>query len=150
MDLDPNLGTDIHPKKMSTVAIFDPSSGRDLNITIGFGIRIRVCAVNRPLTPTYLADVDQLRVLPGRRAVCRKDGGSVAIGIVVDDVDGVLQGVGLHAAQDGAEYLLRVTLHVRLKTTDTQHGIHCTVVAIEWTEIMFTKWYKYQFHSLCL
>ena len=74
------------------------------------------------LDQTYLADVDQLRVLPGRCAVCREDGGSVAIGIAVDDVDCVLQGVGLHAAQDGAEYLLRVTLHVRLKTWDKQHG----------------------------
>ena len=82
-------------------------------------------SINRPLTPTYLPDVDQLRVLPRCRAVRREDGGSVAIGIAVDDVDGVLQGVGLHAAQDGAEYLLRVTLHVRLKTRDTQQGIYC-------------------------
>ena len=99
-----------------------PTDGPLLRKTSVVGSIVRMCTVQIPfevkigvLKLQYLTHVDHLRVFSRRRAVRCEDGRSVAIGIAVDDVDGVLQGVGLHAAENGAEYLLRVALHVRLK-----------------------------------
>ena len=50
------------------------------------------------------------KVLAGRSARAREDGSAVAVGVVVDDLDGLVEGVGAEDRQDGTEELLGVTL----------------------------------------
>merc|ERR1712012_1227249 len=59
-----------------------------------------------------LPDIDLLRVSSGGGAVVGEDGGAVTVGVGVDGVDGLVQGIDLHAAQHRAKDLLPVALHV--------------------------------------
>ena len=63
----------------------------------------------------YLSDVDLLLVLAGSGAVAGEDGRAVTVLVLVDETDGVVQGVYLHGAKHRSEDLLLVALHVRLE-----------------------------------
>ena len=58
-----------------------------------------------------LSDVDVLDEFPGGGAVGGEDGGSVAVTVVVDQLDGVIQRVHAEDHQDGAKDLFAVALH---------------------------------------
>ncbi len=47
-----------------------------------------------------------------------EDGSTVAILVLVDEVDGVIEGLDVQANEDGPEDLLFVALHVRLNVCD--------------------------------
>lgn len=61
-----------------------------------------------------LADVEVFLELRGRAAGAGKDGGAVAVGVRVDQVDGRGDGVDVEGDEDRAEDLFRVAFHVRL------------------------------------
>lgn len=58
-------------------------------------------------------------VFPSSGAIGREDGGAVAVGISVDQFNGIIQGVNLHAHQDWSKDFLSVTFHLGLKSTQT-------------------------------
>ena len=51
---------------------------------------------------------------PCRGAVGGEDGGAVAIAIIVDQGNGVVQGINFEAANHGSKYLFIVAFHIRL------------------------------------
>lgn len=63
----------------------------------------------------YLADVNLLREFARGGAVRSEDSGAVAIWVTVDDFDGIVQRLGLHHAEHGAEDFLLVARHVWLQ-----------------------------------
>lgn len=63
---------------------------------------------------THLAHVHLVSVFASRGAICGENGGTVAIWVAVDQVDGVVESVGLKDNQHGSENLLCVAPHLRL------------------------------------
>lgn len=57
-----------------------------------------------------LPRVDLVDELAGVAAARGEDRRAVAVGVGVDDLDGVLEGVSVHEAEDRAEYFLAVAL----------------------------------------
>lgn len=64
---------------------------------------------------THLAHVHLVSVFARRSTICGEDGGAVAIGVVVDQTDGIVKTVCLEDNQDGPEDLLFVALHLGLR-----------------------------------
>ena len=60
----------------------------------------------------YLTHVDLLRILARCGAIVGKDGSTVAIAIIIDYINSLIQCVRLHAAENGTKDLLFVTPHV--------------------------------------
>ena len=71
----------------------------------------------------HLPHVNLVRELPGGRAARREEGGAVALGVAVDERDGVVQVGGLEAAEHRPKDLLCVALHVGLHTREDR-GAH--------------------------
>lgn len=66
---------------------------------------------------TNLSHIDLHSVFPSSGAIGREDGGAVAVGISIDQFNGIIQGVNLHAHQDWSKDFLSVTFHLRLIST---------------------------------
>lgn len=64
---------------------------------------------------THLAHVHLVSVFACSGAICGEDGCSVAIGVSVDQTDGVIQSVCLQNDQHWPEDLFSVALHLRLR-----------------------------------
>lgn len=64
---------------------------------------------------THLAHIHLVSVFACSGAICGKDGCSVAIGVSVDQTDGVIQSLCLQNNQHRPEDLLSVALHLRLR-----------------------------------
>lgn len=62
----------------------------------------------------HLAHVHLVSVFARRGAVGGEDGRAVAVGVPVDHMDGIIQGVCLQNHQHRPEDLFSVALHVRL------------------------------------
>lgn len=59
---------------------------------------------------TNLPHIDFVDILTGMAAICRENGGAVAVGVGIDELDGVLERVNGDYAEDGAEDLFFVTV----------------------------------------
>lgn len=62
----------------------------------------------------HLAHVHLMGVFARRGAICGEDGCAVAIGVLVDQTDGVIQGVCLQNNKHRSKDLFGVALHLRL------------------------------------
>lgn len=65
---------------------------------------------------THLAHIHLVSVFACSGAVCGEDGCAVAVGVIVDHADGIVQSLRLEDDQHRAEDLLGVALHLRLRT----------------------------------
>lgn len=63
---------------------------------------------------TNLSHIDLHSVFPSSGAIGREDGGAVAVGISIDQFNGIIQGVNLHAHQNWSKDFLSVTFHLGL------------------------------------
>lgn len=70
----------------------------------------------------HLAHVHLVSVLARRGAVGGEDGRAVAVGVAVDQADGIVQSFCLQDHQHGPEDLLGVALHVRLPEQRRSHA----------------------------
>lgn len=66
---------------------------------------------------TNLSHIDLHSVFPSSGAIGREDGGAVAVGISIDQFNGIIQGVNLHAHQNWSKDFLSVTFHLGLIST---------------------------------
>lgn len=72
-----------------------------------------VCYFKAP----YLANIHFVRVFARRCTVGGEDGGAVAVGVSVDQGNGVVEIVGLQDDEHRSKDLLFVARHVRLENT---------------------------------
>lgn len=70
----------------------------------------------------HLAHVHLVSVFARRGAIGGEDGCAVAVGVPVDDTDGIIQGVRLQNHQHRPEDLFSVALHVRLPEHKQSHA----------------------------
>lgn len=63
---------------------------------------------------TYLAHIHLVSVFACSGAICGEDGCAVAIGVIVDHVDGIVQSLCFENNQHRPEDLFSVALHLRL------------------------------------
>lgn len=70
---------------------------------------------------THLAHIHLVSIFACGGTVCGEDGCTIAIGVLVNQTDGVVQGVCLQNDQHGPKDLLGVALHLRLKERTTEH-----------------------------
>mmetsp|Transcript_74533 Transcript_74533/g.125656 ORF Transcript_74533/g.125656 Transcript_74533/m.125656 type:complete len:390 (+) Transcript_74533:1276-2445(+) len=82
----------------------------------------------------HLPHVNLVRELPGGRAARREEGGAVALGVAVDERDGVVQVGGLEAAEHRPKDLLCVALHVGLHTREDR-GAHEVPALEPWDRV---------------
>lgn len=81
---------------------------RDVNVSFSFQKTHFTAAA------AHLAHVHLVSVFACSRAICGEDSCAIAIGITVDQTDGIIQGVRLENNQHRPEDLLSVALHFTL------------------------------------
>lgn len=69
----------------------------------------------------HLAHVHLVRVFACSGAICGEDSCAVAIGVPVDQTDGIIQSLCLQNNQHRPKDLLSVALHLRLRESKSEH-----------------------------
>lgn len=70
---------------------------------------------------THLAHIHLVRVFACSGAICGEDSCAVAIGVAVDQIDGIIQRVCLENDQHRPEDFFSVALHLRLREHNSEH-----------------------------